>query len=85
MGEPFVEGQLAIKLFSPAARTLVAHQCNGYVGYVPTREAAERFNYNRYGADGLPVRRGATRWVLVPEAMDMILSSARGLLDNLWD
>ena len=41
-GEPFVEGQLQIKLHSPAPYTLVAHMCNGYVGYIPTRQALER-------------------------------------------
>jgi len=77
MGEPFVEGQLTVKLISPAARTLVAHQCNGYVGYIPTREACARFNYNYYADDGRPVRRGATRLVLAPEAMDMILDASQ--------
>lgn len=85
MGEPFVEGQLAIKLSSPAARTLVAHQCNGYLGYLPTRHGAERFNYNYYTPEGLPVRRGATRLVLVPEAMDLVLDAARELLTDLWN
>jgi hypothetical protein len=41
-GEPFVEGQLAIKVKSPAYPTYVAHCCSHYVGYLPTREAAAR-------------------------------------------
>ena len=38
-GEPFVEGQLAIKQASPATRTIVAHCANQYVGYIPTQRA----------------------------------------------
>lgn len=41
-GEPFVEGQLLIKLNSSAKRTLVAHCVNQYVGYIPIENA---FNY----------------------------------------
>ena len=41
-GEPFVEGQLAIKVKSPAYPTYVAHCCSHYVGYLPTREAGAR-------------------------------------------
>jgi len=45
IGEPFVEGQLDIKLRSPARRTFVAHMCNAYVGYLPTKEALARGGY----------------------------------------
>jgi hypothetical protein len=45
MGEPFVEGQLDIKLRSPAKYTMVAHMCNGYAGYIPTPEALKRGGY----------------------------------------
>ncbi len=38
-GEPFVEGQLEIKQKSPAPYTMVAHFCNGYAGYIPTKRA----------------------------------------------
>lgn len=38
-GEPFVEGQLAIKIESPAYPTYVVHCCTQYMGYLPTREA----------------------------------------------
>ena len=41
-GEPFVEGQLAIKIGSPAYHTFVAHAANQYVGYIPTRDAYSR-------------------------------------------
>jgi hypothetical protein len=40
-GEIFVELGLAIKASSPFAPTLVASLANDYVGYVPTRRAAE--------------------------------------------
>ena len=36
-GEPFVEGQLRIKMISPAYKTYVAHCCNAYGGYLPIR------------------------------------------------
>jgi len=84
IGEPFVEGQLEIKLHSPAERTLVAHMCNGYVGYIPPRECYERFNYNFYAPDGRPVRRGATRFMLVPEALERIVDAAAKLLHELF-
>jgi len=38
-GEPFVEGQLSVKLRSPSRYTFIAHMCNYYVGYVPIKEA----------------------------------------------
>ena len=41
-GEPFVEGQLQIKLNSPTYPTYVAHCTSHYVGYLPTREASTR-------------------------------------------
>jgi len=84
IGEPFVEGQLEIKLRSPAKRTLVAHMCNGYVGYIPPRECYERFNYNFYAPDGRPVRRGATRFMLVPDALERIVDTTVELLDGLF-
>ena len=58
MGEPFVEAQLEIKLKSPAKFTFVAHFCNGYVGYVPTRAAlvlggfeTRTANWSRFAPD----------------------------------
>lgn len=44
-GEPFVQGQLELKLQSPAPYLFPAHMSNGYVGYLPTREAFERGGY----------------------------------------
>ncbi|HRS94565.1 MAG TPA: hypothetical protein P5179_04760 [Candidatus Latescibacteria bacterium] len=41
-GEPFVEGQLAIKTSSPVPFTFPTHMVSHYVGYLPTREAYAR-------------------------------------------
>lgn len=66
-GEPFVEGQLRIKLASPAYPTYVAHCTTEYVGYVPTREALTRGGHEantRYWAK------------LMPEALDTVVENA---------
>lgn len=75
MGEPFVEGQLRLKIESPAARTFVAHMSNGYVGYIPTPEALERGGYETWTSNGSK---------LVPEALDMITNASIELLHNLF-
>ncbi|MCG3146660.1 MAG: hypothetical protein PCFJNLEI_00094 [Verrucomicrobiae bacterium] len=74
MGEPFVEAQLNIKRESPFAFTQVAHMCNGYVGYIPTRHALARGGYET-----------RTGWSsrLAPEALEMIGSTAGRLLRSL--
>ena len=41
-GEPFVEGQLAIKLASPFYPTQVVHCTTQYIAYFPTRDAYPR-------------------------------------------
>lgn len=41
-GEPFVEGQLRLKIESPAYPTYVAHCTSHYAGYLPTPEAFPR-------------------------------------------
>ena len=48
MGEPFVEGQLKIKLKSITPYTFVAHFCNGYIGYIPTARAIEGGGYETW-------------------------------------
>ena len=63
-GEPFVEGQLAIKLRSPTYPTYVVHHCHSYVGYVPTKEAFARGGYETRTGSGSK---------LIPEALDMIV------------
>lgn len=75
MGEPFVEAQLRIKLESPFPFTVVAHMCNGYLGYVPTKRAFARGGYEtRTG-------RGSR---LEPEALEMVEEAALDILKGLW-
>jgi hypothetical protein len=76
-GEPFVEGQLAIKIGSPAAYTFVAHCTSHYVGYVPTREACARGGHE---ANDL-----YTWWAkLAPESLDIIVENATGMLREVF-
>lgn len=74
LGEPFVEGQLRIKMKSPFAHTFIAHMSNAYVGYVPTPEAIAR--------GGFETRLG---WgsKLAPEALDMIVEETTSLLREM--
>jgi len=74
-GEPFVEGQLRIKMASPARRTFVAHCTSHYVGYVPTREAFAR------GGHEVETRFWSK---LTPEALDTIVDGATGLLSEMF-
>ncbi|MCC6444666.1 MAG: hypothetical protein IT210_14565 [Armatimonadetes bacterium] len=74
-GEPFVEGQLRIKMASPAYPTYIAHCTSHYVGYLPTREALRRGGHEantRYWAK------------LVPEALDMAVDGAVGVLGEVF-
>lgn len=75
MGEPFVEAQLEIKLASPAPQTMVAHFCNGYVGYIPTRRALKRGGYE--------TRTG--NWSkLQPDALEEITKTTTELINGLF-
>ncbi len=74
-GEPFVEGQLRIKIGSPTYPTYVAHATTQYVGYIPTAEALGR------GGHEVDVRYWAK---LAPEALDTIVDGALGLLAELF-
>jgi len=74
-GEPFVEGQLAIKQASPAQRTIVAHCVNQYVGYIPTRRA---FEYPE-GRRGHEVNT-STWSKLPPDALDQIVTETTTVL-----
>lgn len=74
-GEPFVEGQLEIKLNSPSAYIQIAHMSNGYVGYIPTRAALKRGGYETNTA----------HWSkLVPEALETIVSETLNVLADLY-
>ncbi len=75
MGEPFVEGQLRLKLQSPAPHTFVAHFCNGYAGYLPTAEAFERGGYETRTSNG-------SKWQ--PEALDQITDEAARMVGKLF-
>jgi len=65
----------AAEVESPAARTFVAHQCHGYLGYVPTAEAIRRGGYETWTA-------GWSK--LVPEALDMIVDGSVKLLKDMF-
>jgi len=76
-GEPFVEGQLEIKMKSPAPVVCVAHMCNQYVGYVPTREAAARGGHE---ANGI-----CTYWAkLAPDSLETIVAETRKMIKELF-
>jgi neutral ceramidase len=74
-GEPFVEGQLRIKLESPAYPTYVAHHCNDALGYVPTPRA--------FVGGGYETR--TSNWsCLAPEALDLMADRAITMLKDLF-
>jgi len=75
MGEPFVEGQLRLKLASPAPYTFVAHFCNGYAGYIPTAEAFARGGYETRTSSGSKFQR---------QALAQIVDAALELLRRLF-
>jgi hypothetical protein len=74
-GEPFVEGQLAIKLASPAYPTYVAHCTTQYVGYVPTEDALQR------GGHEVNTRYWAK---FTPDALARIVQTSVSLLRELF-
>jgi len=74
-GEPFVEGQLHIKTYSPAHFTYVVHATSHFVGYIPTREA--------FPHGGHEVNH--SWWAkLEPEALDTIVDEALGMLEDIF-
>ena len=74
-GEPFVEGQLAIKIGSPTYPTYLAHCTGQYVGYIPTQAALQR------GGHEVHTRYWAK---LQPEALDSIVAQALKLLADIF-
>ena len=71
-GEPFVEGQLRIKMQSPADLTYIAHCCNMYCGYIPTKEAFSRGGHEiEYGK-------------LVPESLDIVVDQTTRILKQMF-
>lgn len=74
-GEPFVEGQLRIKMSSPTYPTYVAHATTQYVGYLPTREAFKRGGHEV----------ATSYWSkLVPEALDIVVDGAIETLNEVF-
>jgi len=74
-GEPFVEGQLRIKLASPAEYTFLAHCTTHYIGYVPTAEAFARGGHEV----------NFSYWAkLAPEALDVIVKNSTDMLGELF-
>ena len=77
-GEPFTEGQLAIKLASPAPFTQVLHMVSHYVGYVPTRDA-----YTRFGHEA---SQGCPYWAkLAPGSLEAIAETATRMLGDVFE
>jgi hypothetical protein len=74
-GEPFVEGQLAIKIASPTAYTFLAHATTHYVGYVPTRGAHER------GGHEIDFSYWAK---LAPDALETVTDNATDMLREMF-
>lgn len=75
-GEPFVEGQLALKTNSPAPYLFPAHLTTHYVGYLPTRAAYER--------GGHEANEDVTYWAkLAPGCLETAVESARTLVQQL--
>lgn len=77
-GEPFVEGQLAIKINSPAAFPYVAHMISHYVGYLPHRDAYERFGHE--------ANEDVTYWAkFAPGSLEKVVDRARSMVENLFN
>lgn len=77
-GEPFVEGQLALKIASPADSTFVAHCTSHYVGYLPTREACSR--------GGHEANPECTYWAkLAPGSLETVVEKAVALVREVFE
>ena len=76
-GEPFVEGQLALKVNSPAPYLFPAHLTTHYVGYLPTREA--------YSRGGHEANEDVTYWAkLAPGCLETVIDRARDQVQELF-
>ena len=76
-GEPFVEGQLALKVNSAAPYLFPAHLTTHYVGYLPTREA--------YFRGGHEANEDVTYWAkLAPGCLETVITRARDLVQELF-
>jgi hypothetical protein len=76
-GEPFVEGQLAIKIGSPAYPTYVAHGTTDYAGYIAPRES--------YPRGGHEIRENPAKWTrLAPGALEAIVDASVATLKDMF-
>ena len=76
-GEPFVEGQLQIKVGSPAGYTFVAHMISHYVGYLPTSDA--------YARGGHEANDSYTYWAkLAPGSLETVVEEATKMTEELF-
>ena len=76
-GEPFVEGQLAIKTSSAASYIFPAHLTSHYVGYLPTREA--------YARGGHEANAEVTYWAkLAPGSLELVVEKAIAVLREMF-
>ena len=74
-GEPFVEGQLQIKMASPTYPTYIAHCVSHYVGYLPTRDALPRGGHEV----------ATCFWSkLEPDALEMVVDNAVEMLHDVF-
>ena len=72
-----MEGQLAIKINSPASFVHVAHMASRYIGYLPTREAC--------GHDGYESNGDVTYWAkLASGALERIVDEVRLMIADLF-
>ena len=77
-GEPFVEGQLALKTNSAAPFLFPAHLTTQYVGYLPTRAA--------YARGGHEANEDVTYWAkLAPGCLETVVERARTLVQELFE
>jgi hypothetical protein len=74
-GEPFVEGQLQIKLESPTYPTYIAHMSNIYAGYIPTEEGLRRGGFET---------RPSNWSKLGPPALGMIVEKTGAMFNELF-
>jgi len=72
-GEPFVEGQLRLKVESPTYPTYAAHNCSNEPGYIPTQHAFPGGGYETEWGD------------LQPDALDAMVDAAAQALHEMFE
>ena len=76
-GEPFVEGQLAIKTGSAAPYVFPVHLTTQYVGYLPPREA--------YARGGHEANAEVTYWAkLAPGSLETVVAKSVAAVSGLF-